>query len=63
MMIYVRTLVPWTELIKGNYTICICFYFISRFLTKPAMYFDDILFAVGKICNHLITYLTFHQSK
>ncbi|XP_060554916.1 uncharacterized protein LOC132715849 isoform X4 [Ruditapes philippinarum] len=33
------------------------------FLNKPAMYFDDVLFSVGKICNHLVSYLTFHKQK
>ncbi|KAL4220187.1 hypothetical protein ACF0H5_020595 [Mactra antiquata] len=33
------------------------------FLNKPALFFDDVLFSVGKICNHLVSYLTFHKQK
>lgn len=33
------------------------------FLNKPAMFFDDVLFSVGKISNHLVSYLTFHKQK
>jgi len=36
---------------------------VLRFLNKPAMFFDDVLFSVGKICNHLVSYLTFHKQK
>ncbi|XP_053404596.1 uncharacterized protein LOC123553966 isoform X2 [Mercenaria mercenaria] len=33
------------------------------FLNKPALFFDDVLYSVGKICNHLVSYLTFHKQK
>ncbi|XP_052216609.1 uncharacterized protein LOC127834638 isoform X2 [Dreissena polymorpha] len=33
------------------------------FLNKPMQFIDDVLYSVGKLCNHLITYLTFHKAK
>lgn len=39
------------------------YYLIHRFLNKPALHFDDVLFSVGKICSHLVSYLTFHKSR
>ncbi|KAL3847447.1 hypothetical protein ACJMK2_018353 [Sinanodonta woodiana] len=33
------------------------------FLNKPAEFIDDVLFGVGKICNHLSSYLLFKKQK
>ncbi|KAK3605635.1 hypothetical protein CHS0354_027300 [Potamilus streckersoni] len=33
------------------------------FLNKPAEFIDDVLFGVGKICNHLSSYLHFKKQK
>ncbi|XP_052784069.1 uncharacterized protein LOC128219927 isoform X2 [Mya arenaria] len=33
------------------------------FLKRPPQYFDDVLYSVGKICNHLVSYLTLHKAR